>query len=70
MKDNNTKDMGFLISTILNVFLLVGLIFIYQFDNLTLIIIYTVVMGINAIYLLVKTRNSWKDRDDINTMIH
>ncbi|MEB8209471.1 hypothetical protein ACLBV9_02460 [Staphylococcus succinus] len=65
MKDNNTKDMGFLISTILNVFLLVGLIFIYQFDNLTLIIIYTVVMGINAIYLLVKTRNSWKDRDDI-----
>lgn len=65
MKDNNTKDMVFLISTILNVFLLVGLIFIYQFDNLTLIIIYTVVMGINAIYLLVKTRNSWKDRDDI-----
>ncbi|RIN38449.1 hypothetical protein [Staphylococcus succinus] len=65
MKDNNTKDMGFLISTILNVFLLVGLIFIYQFDNLTLTIIYTVVMGINAIYLLVKTRNSWKDRDDI-----
>lgn len=65
MKDNNTKDMRFLISTILNVFLLVGLIFIYQFDNLTLTIIYTVVMGINAIYLLVKTRNSWKDRDDI-----
>lgn len=65
MKDNNTKDMGFLISTILNVFLLVGLIFIYQFDNLTLTIIYTVVMGINAIYLLVKTRNSWKDRNDI-----
>ncbi|MEB8124488.1 hypothetical protein NGH92_06585 [Staphylococcus succinus] len=65
MKDNNTKGMGFLISTILNVFLLVGLIFIYQFDNLTLTIIYTVVMGINAIYLLVKTRNSWKDRDDI-----
>lgn len=65
MKDNNTKDMGFLISTILNVFLLVGLIFIYQFDNLTLTIIYTVVMGINAIYLLVKSRNSWKDRDDI-----
>ncbi|MGO3049568.1 hypothetical protein QMO72_07750 [Staphylococcus casei] len=65
MKDNNTKDMGFLISTILNVFLLVGLIFIYQFDHLTLTIIYTVVMMINAIYLLVKTRNSWKDRDDI-----
>ncbi|PTI37727.1 hypothetical protein BU056_12180 [Staphylococcus succinus] len=65
MKDNNTKDMGFLISTILNVFLLVGLIFIYQFDNLTLTIIYTILMGINAIYLLVKTRNSWKDRDDI-----
>ncbi|MHC3759089.1 hypothetical protein ACYDLZ_07575 [Staphylococcus succinus] len=65
MKDNNTKGMGFLISTILNVFLLVGLIFIYQFDNLTLTIIYTVVMGVNAIYLLVKTRNSWKDRDDI-----
>lgn len=65
MKDNNIKGMGFLISTILNVFLLVGLIFIYQFDNLTLTIIYTVVMGINAIYLLVKTRNSWKDRDDI-----
>ncbi|OEL02464.1 hypothetical protein AST12_08450 [Staphylococcus succinus] len=65
MKDNNTKDMGFLISTILNVFLLAGLIFIYQFDNLTLTIIYTILMGINAIYLLVKTRNSWKDRDDI-----
>lgn len=65
MKDNNTKDMGFLISTILNAFLLVGLIFIYQFDHLTLTIIYTVVMIINAIYLLVKTRNSWKDRDDI-----
>ncbi|WP_341636985.1 hypothetical protein [Staphylococcus casei] len=65
MKDNNTNDMGFLISTILNVFLLAGLIFIYQFDNLTLTIIYTILMGINAIYLLVKTRNSWKDRDDI-----
>ncbi|WP_241961354.1 hypothetical protein, partial [Staphylococcus xylosus] len=65
MKIDNNKDMRFLLSIILNAVLLAGLTFIYQINNLPLTIIYTIVMVINAIYLLVKTRNSWEYKDNI-----
>lgn len=65
MKIDNNKDMRFLLSIILNAVLLAGLTFIYQINNLPLTIIYTIIMVINAIYLLVKTRKSWEYKDNI-----
>lgn len=65
MKIDNNKDMRFLLSIILNAVLLAGLTFIYQINNLPLTVIYTIIMVINAIYLLVKTRNSWEYKDNI-----
>lgn len=65
MKIDNNKDMRFLLSIILNAVLLAGLTFIYQINNLPLTVIYTIIMVINAIYLLIKTRKSWEYKDNI-----
>ncbi|ARD74465.1 hypothetical protein [Staphylococcus xylosus] len=65
MKIDNNKDMRFLLSIILNAVLLASLTFIYQINNLPLTVIYTIIMMINAIYLLVKTINSWEYKDNI-----
>lgn len=48
-------DNGYFIATILNVFFLLGLIFIMRFENLFILVPYTILMGINAIYLVVKS---------------
>ncbi len=50
-------DKGYVIATILNVFFLLGLIFISHFENLYILILYVILMGINAIYLVVKVLN-------------
>lgn len=47
-------DNGYFIATILNVFLLFGLTFIMKTENLFILIPYTLIMCINAIYLVAK----------------
>ncbi|WP_420801885.1 hypothetical protein [Staphylococcus edaphicus] len=61
LKNNDELDQGFIISTVLNVFFMLGLIFIMRLDNLFILILYVLIIGINAIYLVTK---SMKVRDD------
>ncbi|EWK39169.1 membrane protein, partial [Staphylococcus aureus T20142] len=51
----------YVIATILNVFFLLGLIFISHLENLYILIPYVILMGINAIYLVVKVMNFKKN---------
>ncbi|HCG2642076.1 TPA: hypothetical protein NJQ81_002571 [Staphylococcus aureus] len=53
MNKNTVLDKGYVIATILNVFFLLGLIFISHLENLYILILYVILMGINAIYLVV-----------------
>ncbi|EHT59471.1 membrane protein, partial [Staphylococcus aureus M0678] len=49
MNKDTVLDKGYVIATILNVFFLLGLIFISHFENLYILILYVILMGINAI---------------------
>ncbi|MEX6346892.1 MULTISPECIES: hypothetical protein [Staphylococcus] len=61
MKTKDELDQGFIISTVLNVFFMLGLIFIMRLDNLFILILYVLIIGVNAIYLVMK---SMKVRDN------
>ncbi|MBE7304044.1 hypothetical protein [Staphylococcus epidermidis] len=61
MKKNDELDQGFIISTVLNVFFMLGLIFIMRLENLFILIPYVLIMMVNAIYLVTK---SMKVRDN------
>ncbi|EWW97495.1 hypothetical protein [Staphylococcus aureus] len=66
MNKDTVLDKGYVIATILNVFFLLGLIFISHFENLYILILYililyVILMGINAIYLVVKVLNFKKN---------
>ncbi|EHS15613.1 hypothetical protein [Staphylococcus aureus] len=61
MNKDTVLDKGYVIATILNVFFLLGLIFISHFVNLYILILYVILMGINAIYLVVKVLNFKKN---------
>lgn len=65
MKFKGELDKGYFISNLLNVFFLLGLTFMFQIENLFIMITYVVLMMINAIYLLVKTGESWKYKEDL-----
>ncbi|MEB8122979.1 hypothetical protein NGH46_12670 [Staphylococcus xylosus] len=54
MNKNTVLDKGYFIATILNIFFLIGLFFINSWENLYIIIPYVIVMGLNAVYLVVK----------------
>lgn len=47
---------GFYLAAILNVFFILGMIFVNEIDNLYLSIIWAIVMLVNSIYLVVKLR--------------
>ncbi|HHW6209250.1 TPA: hypothetical protein ACU2RO_002842 [Staphylococcus aureus] len=61
MNKDTVLDKGYVIATILNVFFLLGLIFISHLENLCILIPYVILMGINAIYLVVKFMNFKKN---------
>ncbi len=61
LNKDTVLDKGYVIATILNVFFLLGLIFISHFENLYILILYVILMGINAIYLVVKVLNFKKN---------
>ena len=65
MKKNREMDRGFLISSMLNIFFLLGLVFMIQLENLYVLIPYAVVMSINSMYLVVKATQNWKKDSDI-----
>ncbi|PAI53341.1 hypothetical protein APW68_15680 (plasmid) [Staphylococcus aureus] len=46
MNKDTVLDKGYVIATILNVFFLLGLIFISHFENLYILILYVILMGI------------------------
>lgn len=54
LNKNTVLDKGYVIATILNVFFLLGLTFISGLENLYILIPYAILMGINAVYLVVK----------------
>ncbi|OEL08321.1 hypothetical protein [Staphylococcus equorum] len=62
MEIKGELDKGYFISTLLNVFFLLGLTFIFQIENLFLLVTYVVVMMINAIYLVVKSGRNWANK--------
>lgn len=62
---NTVLDKGYFIATILNSILLLGLFFVYQTDNLYILVPYTILMGINAIYLVVKVGKINRDKPKI-----
>ncbi|WP_436860208.1 hypothetical protein [Staphylococcus caeli] len=60
-------DKGYFIATILNVFFLLGLIFIMKTENLFILIPYVIIMCINAGYLVAKAmkiKNNESDNKD------
>lgn len=59
--DKNIVYKDYFIATILNVLFLLGLIFISHLENLYILIPYVILMGINAIYLVVKVMNFKKN---------
>ena len=54
--------MTFIMSTVLNILFLVGLTFLVQSENLYILIPYTILTFINAVYLVVKAMNIAKNR--------
>ncbi|MGW7925065.1 hypothetical protein [Staphylococcus xylosus] len=64
LKNNDELDRGFIISTMLNVFFMLGLIFIMRLDNLYILIPYVLIIGINAIYLVVKSMKMKDNRSN------
>lgn len=55
-------DIPFIMSTVLNILFLVGLTFLVQLENLYVLIPYTILIFINAVYLVVKAINITKNR--------
>jgi hypothetical protein len=49
-------------STVLNVYFLVGLTFLVQLENLYILIPYTILVFINTVYLTVRAINITKNR--------
>ena len=62
MNKNNEFDMTFILSTVLNILFLAGLTFLVQSENLYILIPYTILTFINAVYLVVKAMNIAKNR--------
>ncbi|PKE09600.1 hypothetical protein CW685_11960 [Macrococcoides caseolyticum] len=62
MNKKNELDTAFIMSTILNVLFLVGLTFVVQSENLYILISYTILGIINAVYLTVRAINIIKNR--------
>ena len=62
--DNTVLDKGYFIATILNS-IFTWLIFVYQSDNPYILIPYTIVMVVNAIYLVVKVGKINKSKPKI-----
>ena len=62
MNKKNEFDMTLIISTVLNILFLVGLHFLVQSENLYILIPYTILTFINAVYLVVKAMNIAKNR--------
>lgn len=54
LNKNTVLDKGYFIATILNVFFLLGLIFIMKTENLFILIPYAIIMVLNAGYLVAK----------------
>ncbi|MCI2934703.1 hypothetical protein FH179_08750 [Staphylococcus haemolyticus] len=54
MNKNTVLDKGYFIATILNVFFLLGLIFIMKTENLFILIPYAIIMVLNAGYIVAK----------------
>ncbi|WP_436963151.1 hypothetical protein [Staphylococcus xylosus] len=65
MNENTVLDKGYFIATILNVFFLIGLFFINSWENLYIIIPYVIVMGLNAVYLVVKATKINENKSSI-----
>ncbi|MFU0762171.1 hypothetical protein [Staphylococcus pasteuri] len=65
MNKNTVLDKGYYVATILNSIFLLGLIFIYRLENLYILIPYAILMGINAIYLVVKVGKINRDKSNI-----
>ncbi|HCV1026989.1 TPA: hypothetical protein O2C44_002787 [Staphylococcus aureus] len=57
MNKKNELDIAFIMSTVLNVLFLVGLTFLVQLENLYILIPYTILGFINAVYLTVRAIN-------------
>lgn len=55
-------DIPFIMSTVLNILFLVGLTFLVQLENLYVLIPYTILIFINAVYLVVRAINITKNR--------
>lgn len=62
MNKKNEFDMTFIMSTVLNILFLAGLTFLVQSENLYILIPYTILTFINAVYLVVKAMNIAKNR--------
>ena len=62
MNEKGELDITFIMSTILNILFLVGLTFLIQLENLYILIPYTILIFINAVYLVVKAMNITKNR--------
>lgn len=62
LNKKNELDTAFIMSTVLNVLFLVGLTFLVQSENLYILIPYTILVFINAVYLTVRAINITKNR--------
>ncbi|PNZ56832.1 hypothetical protein CD110_13115 [Staphylococcus casei] len=65
MNRNTVLDKGYIIATILNIFFLIGLVFISGSENLYIFIPYVILMGINAVYLFIKAIKINKNKAEI-----
>ncbi|TRW80380.1 hypothetical protein FNK43_09055 (plasmid) [Staphylococcus agnetis] len=65
MDKNIVLDKGCFIAAILNVFFLLGLSLVSRLENLYILIPYVILMGINAIYLVVKVGKINRDNSKI-----
>lgn len=64
LKKNDELAQGFIISTVLNVFFMLGVIFIMRLDNLFILISYVLIMGLNAGYLVAKSMKMKDNRSN------
>ena len=62
LNEKGELDITFIMSTILNILFLVGLTFLIQLENLYILIPYTILTFINAVYLVVRAINITKNR--------
>jgi hypothetical protein len=60
LKKKGELDITFIMSTVLNILFLAGLTFLVQSENLYILIPYTILIFINAVYLVVKAINITK----------